>query len=295
MLTRLRRGYVQLASSAAQLGALGIGVQVGTERAWALSAGIVAAISLLAWALAMRHVRAIGDTPTSRVASAAQGYSELRGTARVAGDALHAPHSLSACVWYRFRIEHRRDGKWQHETSGESDASFLLDDGSGECLVDPDGAQVIPTHHRRWTQGDRRYAEWLIRDGDEVYALGDFITRGSVDAGLDLRADVSALLAEWKRDPVRLRERFDADGNGEIDLAEWEAARAAAHREVAARHREWHAHEQLHVMRAPKDRLYLISTLSPATLLLRYRLWSAFHLTAFFAALVALGWLLPQW
>ena len=90
MLTRLRRGHVQLASSGGQLAALLVGAKVGTPGAWALSAALVAGISLFAWLLAMRHVRAIGDTPTSRVASAAQGYVELRGTGRALGEALRA-------------------------------------------------------------------------------------------------------------------------------------------------------------------------------------------------------------
>jgi hypothetical protein len=47
-----------------------------------------------------------------------------------------------------------------------------------------------------------------------------------------VRVDVSDLLSEWKKDPVQPKKRFDLDGNGEIDMQEWELARHAAFRGV---------------------------------------------------------------
>ena len=43
---------------------------------------LVGGISLVLWILNFRRVRAVADTPTSRVASAPQGYVELCGIAR---------------------------------------------------------------------------------------------------------------------------------------------------------------------------------------------------------------------
>ena len=295
MFEKLRRSYSQLGSSAVQLGVLGIGAHVDTPASWAVTAGLISAISLLAWTLALRHLRAICDTPTSKVASAAQGYVELQGIGRAFdGMPVMAKLSMTPCLWFRYRTEKRSDKKWVTEDAGESDASFILDDGTGQCLVDPEWAQVLTSFKRTWTQGDRRHTEWRIHEGDEVYAIGSFITRGSVDLQLNVNEDTKALLADWKRDPARLK-RFDLNEDGEIDLREWELARAQARREVLAQHREARQHDEVHLMHRPIDRrLFLISTLAPERIALQFRLWSAFHLVAFFSGLGALGWLWRQ-
>ena len=75
---------------------------------------------------------------TSKVASAAQGYVELIGSGRpLAGAPLISPVSQLPCLWYRYKIERKTsDNKWVLEDKGESDASFILEDGTGECVVD---------------------------------------------------------------------------------------------------------------------------------------------------------------
>jgi hypothetical protein len=45
--------------------------------------------------------------------------------------------------------------------------------------------------------------------------------------------EVAALLHEWKRDQLALKQRFDGNRDGEIDATEWAAARRAAEQEVA--------------------------------------------------------------
>jgi hypothetical protein len=248
-------------------------------------------LSLLAWTSAYRRSRAVSDTPTSRIASAAQGYVELVGAGKpLAGAPLMSPLSHLPCLWFRYTVERKdSDNKWVTEDKGESDASFLLDDGSGECVVDPEGAEMLVTRRDSWTQGDRRYTEWLLIEREKIYAIGQFVTRGSVDLALDSAEDVKQLLAEWKSRPGELLERFDLDKNGQLDLKEWELARAQAKREIAASHRELRASAELHVMNLPDDgRLYLISDLDPDSLASKYRGWSWFHIAIFFAALIAL-------
>lgn len=294
MLVRLRRGYGNLVTSGAQLVLIVIGLQTESALGMAVCVALMAPISLVAWTSAFRRARAIDDTPTSRIASAAQGYAELIGTGKaLAGAPLISPVSQLPCLWYRYTIECKdSDNKWRMEEKGESDASFILDDGSGECLVDPDGAEMLISRKDTWTQGDRRYTQWLLIERQILYVLGQFATRGSVDIEQISAEDIKHLLTEWKARPAQLLERFDLDGNGQLDLREWELARAQAKREVLANHRDLRASAELHVMQRPASgRHYIISDLDPAGLAKRYRLWSWFHLTVFFGALIALPYL----
>ncbi|MFZ5510239.1 MAG: hypothetical protein ACOZCP_09305 [Pseudomonadota bacterium] len=295
MLVRLRREYAHLVTSGSQLVLLMIGAQGESALGWAVSLALIGVISLFAWHSTLRRTRAIDDTPTSRVASAAQGYVELHGVGfALDGLALVSPLTGLPCLWYRYRVERRQDNKWVTEETAESDASFLLDDGSGRCLVDPEGAEILVRNKDTWHQGERRYTQWLLLAGDPIYALGQFDTRGTVDLQLDAKEDMKALLAEWKKKPQELRARFDVNGDGQLDLREWELARAQARREVAAAHREAHRHAELHTLGRPPGggRLYLISNLDPNRLARRYRLWSGFHLAVFFGALAGFGWTL---
>src|SRR3546814_14962162 len=56
----------------------------------------------------LRESRLIQDTPTSRVRSAAQGYVEFEGFARLMpGPPIFSPLSRTRCAWWRYVIEHR--------------------------------------------------------------------------------------------------------------------------------------------------------------------------------------------
>lgn len=294
MLVSLRRGYSDLVTSGGQLILLLIGFKTESSLGMFVCVALMVPLSLFAWTSAWRRARAVADTPTSRVASAAQGYVELIGSGKpLAGAPLMSPLSNVPCLWFRYTVERKdSDNKWVTEDKGESDASFILEDGSGECVVDPEGAEMLVTKKDSWIQGDRRHTEWLLIERQKVYALGQFATRGSVDLDLNVAEDVKLLLAEWKTRTAELLERFDLDKNGQIDLKEWELARAQARREVTANHRELRASSELHVMHLPEDgRLYLISDMEPDNLTSKYRWWSWFHIAVFFGALIALPFL----
>lgn len=291
MLVRLRRGYGNLVTSGGQLILLLVGLKTESSLGMFVCVALMAPLSLLAWTSAFRRTRAVADTPTSKVASAAQGYVELIGTGKpLAGAPLLSPLTHLPCLWFRYTIERKdSENKWVQESKGESDASFILDDGTGECVVDPDGAEMLVTKKDSWIEGDRRYTQWLLIERQTIYALGQFATRGSVDLDLNVAEDVKHLLAEWKSRPADLLHRFDLDKNGQLDLKEWELARAQARREVLANHRELRASAELHVMHLPQDgRHYIISDLDPGRLASKYRWWSWFHIAVFFGALIAL-------
>jgi len=287
ILPSLKSGYSNTITSCGHLLLLVVGLRINTPPVWAGCLGLISAISFIAWAANLKRNRAIADTPTSRVASAAQGYVELYGQAVNETEFL-AQGRLSSmpCVWYRYiTYQKGSDGEWAEIARGTSDTIFAINDGSGRCLIDPDHAEVLTTHSRNWIEGQYKHVEEQLFASDRIYALGEFCTLGGVNTPLDAREDVSALLAEWKKDQPDLLKRFDLNQDGQIDQKEWELARRAAGREVEKQHRELRTRPGVHVMRAPRSgQLYLLSNLSPDQLKRRYVWWGWIHLLTFFAA-----------
>jgi hypothetical protein len=281
MFGRLNRSFAEHITSAGHLAMLSMALASGTRSGWLIALGLIALTSFAFWALNFRRTRVVSDTPTSRIASAPQGYVELYGTGLPFGDQpLRAPLSGRACLWYRYLIEERRSREWATIERGLSHDSFVLDDGSGIAVIDPERAEVFTSHRRRWTDGNRRYHEWLLLPREAIYALGDFATIGGASAQLDAQADVSALLAEWKANQPALHERFDLNRDGQIDLAEWELARSAARREIAKRHQELRSQPGVHVLHHPADarRPFLLADAHPERVASRYALWTRLQL-----------------
>lgn len=280
--------------SFSHLALLAVAIQHGNQPETAFFVGLIGVISFFAWASSFHRKRLIADTPTSRIGSAAQGYVELHGRAVLDEDNLiRSPISGISCVWYRYRVYLRQDNnKWQQVGHGVSDGIFQITDGSGQCFIDPDHAEVVGAERRVTTEGQYRRVEELLY-GHSVYALGEFSTQGGASSQLNLKEDVALLLAEWKRDRAALHERFDLDGNGEIDMQEWELARRAAVREVEKQHREIRVQSGTHIMRAPRDgRLFILSNHSPQQLRKKYLYWSVWHLLIVLVSMAAVIWLL---
>ena len=297
MLVKLRREFSHLVTSGAQLLLLFVGIKIGTPNGWLICLAIMAIISLIAWLAALYRLRVIRDTPTSRIASAAQGYVELHGQGRSFADIpLISKNSALPCLWYRYIIERRgSDNKWHTEDRGESEDSFILDDGSGECVIDLCGAEILTTHKDIWHKGNFRYTEWKLLMLDSIYAIGQFKTLGGSSEIPDANEELKFVLAEWKQDSKTLNARFDLNNDGVLDMQEWMLARQAAKREAEKRMNEARAQPDTNFLVQPQDqRLFLISNLPPDKLARRYQWWAWIHLVIFFAALGGIAWLLPQ-
>ncbi len=252
---------------------------------WALLA--MSLVSSFAWLGNHRRYRQIHDLPTSKIASAAQGYVELTGRSDlIDGGMIHSRLRGLPCCWYHYTVEEQdSNDKWHTIDKGTSVAHFLLIDDTGSCVISPEGAEVVTSEHQTWREGRLRYTEWLLPHRDVLYAIGEFTTHGRHTGGAaEERAEVSALLANWKEDKAGLLKRFDLNEDGNIDLKEWELARAQATREVRKQQAD-NAHklvEGVHLLRKPSDgRLFLLANEMPDALGRRYRWWSWFHLVIF--------------
>lgn len=260
-----------------------------------LSLILVIAASVFAWIYSHKRANAIADIATSRIGSAAQGYVELYGRASVSPENLiQSPVSGLSCIWFRYNIysKDNSDREWREISSGVSDSTFEISDSTGKCQVDPDFAEIMSPERRVSYSDGHKYVEEMLFAGNMIYVLGEFSTIGGANSVLSVREDVSELLSEWKKDTVQLKKRFDLNGDGEIDLKEWELARHAAIREVEKMHREIRKESGVHIIRAPRDRrLFLISSMSPQKLRHKYQLWSYFHLSVLALSIGAFFWL----
>lgn len=246
---------------------------------------------LLAWLGALKRYRVIADTPTAVLRSAPQGYVELIGTCRAVPDAeLLYFGKAPPCVWYRATIVDRERGFGKtrsHTRYARSPDTFSIEDGTGECVIDPEHAEVLSAHSTRWREGSTHYKVEYLLPRDRLYAIGDLRTLRTADSIIDRKADVGTLLREWKQDHATLVQRFDRNQDGEIDLQEWQKVVVAAEDEVDSQHCEMRLDPGIHVMRAPEDgRPFLLSNRDPIDLIQRYKWWARFHLAVFVFASV---------
>jgi hypothetical protein len=236
-----------------------------------------------------QHARVIENIPTAKIRSAAQGYVELSGIAKLMdGPVIVSPLTGRSCVWYSYIIEERidssrRDGHrnshWRVVERRRSDALFLLEDETGRCVIDPDDADVYIRHqktwHKRHVNPPRRYSEQLIRNGDPLYAIGFFKTVADIEQQ-QTRQQVAHLLKQWKQDPGLLLHRFDHDRNRQLDTDEWEQARKAAENDIKREQGHQTKEEQLNVMMSSdvSDQTYILSSEPEEVLVKQYR-WRA--------------------
>lgn len=260
----------------------------------------------------LRRVRMMEDTPTARIRSAAQGYGEFEGSARLMpGEPIRSPLTHRDCVWYRYKVEERHTDhhdnrtrtRWQTLDSGVSDSLFLIVDDTGEAIIDPDHAEFNVVHKRVWYGSHRfpgpepdgfwsrfiaigryRYTEERIHEHDPLYVMGLFTSMTAAEQS-SFHEDVGALLRSWKANPDQLLHRFDANQDGRIDNEEWADARQLARQQITRERQSIHANTHLHVICKPPHghQTYLISSRSQAELIQRWRIQALLALSLFFA------------
>lgn len=288
-----RHDYANFVLGGGNLLLLLLGFKLQSRLGWQISFALVGLTSFWAWYANLKRYRTVADTPTSRIASAPQGYIELVGRGRQPpGDSLVSPVNGLPCLWYRYRIERERGDRWEHVESGVSHDTFGVNDGSGQVLVDPDGAEILTSHKQVSTQGGYRKTEWTLIEGETIYVIGEHVTLGGPNAVLDKKTDLATLLGEWKQDKAALLARFDANRDGEISLEEWEHARQAASTEIDRAHLDIRLKDGIHLIRKPEHgRPFLVANREVTALVRHFRLWSWLHLGLMLAALSGLAFI----
>jgi hypothetical protein len=185
----------------------------------------------------------------------AMGMVELQGNARRIY-ALVSPISGLPCVYYRIKKYKRKrlrtnrrlistdgDSQWSLVSiTSSSNVPFVVEDGTGIVTVEPEGADLkIKTSHAgrgsraqlpfciNETRDDHeRWQEEVIPEGSYMYILGFAHTRNEAPTH---RKMVRNALSRLKQNEEELQ-KFDLDGDGNIDMTEWDQARQATERRV---------------------------------------------------------------
>ncbi len=295
-------------------------------KLWLIVASLAAAAAYSFWFAfkAWARNRAVEDTPTSRIRSAAQGYVELSGRGILPPNSpTKGPLTGKPCTWWRYKIEERgssgRSRSWTTLQSDTSDVPFLLDDGTGRCLIDPRGAEVFAGARDVWygpsewpdvhipdgtgvfgrlvdtVLTDRyRYTEHRLQPQELVYAIGSFRSLGGVSVETP-DAAVADLLHEWKQDQAALLARFDADQDGMLNSREWEEARAAARSEVLKKRSAEVHPPSTSVLSDPLDgRAFLIAASDGKSLARRFRRRALAGVGGFVGSTAVLTWILTH-
>jgi len=295
-------------------------------KVWLIMIGLAVAAVYSFWSACKSWAknRTIEDTPTSRIRSAAQGYVELSGRGTMPPNAENkGPLTGIPCTWWRYKIEERsrsgRSRSWSTIQSGTSEVPFLLDDGTGQCLVNPCGAEVFPGASDVWygpsewpevripkgtgifgwlvdaCMTDKyRYTEHRLQSNEHVCALGAFRSVGG--ASVENPDDaVAELLHQWKHDQGTLLARFDRDHDGSLNSAEWEQARAVARKQVLEGRAAEPLSPRVNVLGDPADgRAFLLAVSDGESLAQRFRRRALAGVGGFVGSTAALTWMLTH-
>ena len=260
---------------------------------WILSLAGVAALGAFfwGWLRCNRQLRLLEDVPLSRIESAAQGYVRLEGRAKAfPGKPLVSPLSKQESCWYSYQYSERdREGNRTVADRETSIWSFMLEDGSGECVVDPAGATLIPARVERWSELDRHFVERSIRPGDPLFVIGQYATSSTAVMERDVEFQVGQRVAEWKKDMPALIRRFDLNADGQFSEQEWERLRTEARREILVELARNPPRPQHAVSRPADGSFYIVSGKSRQRMTLRLKAWAWLNLGGFVATVTLIA------
>lgn len=302
---------------------IAIAIQQLPDRTFWIGLSIATGVTIFCLYLSFKYFwryRIMEDTPTAAIRSAAQGYNEFEGVAKLLpGEPIVAPLSRMPCVWYEYKIEekqstytrNRSQTSWSLHDSGVSDNVFSLIGKTGRAIVDPDDAEVIATtsdnwygstpypqagprgfNSSGWLLGKRyRYSEKRINEGDSLYVLGHFTSLSAMNLATK-NEQIQALLQSWKSNPKRLLTEFDENNDGNLDEAEWGKVVLIAKKQIEKELSDANLSRSDHLIEKPSDsrKPYILSAKAQSELIMRFQLKTITSVAIFFALGTASVW-----
>lgn len=107
----------------------------------------------------LKQARLLEGTPGSKIRSAAQGFVDLSGIAKPLPTHVNRGKLTQIpCAWYRYAIdqwvtnqtESGTEAFWKTLTEEYSKLPFLLNDGTSECVILPEGAEILFNETTLW-------------------------------------------------------------------------------------------------------------------------------------------------
>lgn len=123
-------------------------------------------------------LRQMERIPRVQISELIPGEVNISGRVRRDREVVIAPDSNREAVYYHYTVERRTrdsDGntQWRTERSETRMVPFLVEDESASVRVNPDrAAQIVGRQMVRRTEGNRRYTEYRIDPGHEVFVMG---------------------------------------------------------------------------------------------------------------------------
>lgn len=260
---------------------------------WSTEAWLIAATAcgFYLWRHGMQLRNLVRSVPTSRIASAPQGYVELAG--RAASANRYFPGAGEFYLWRRTQIATRLRNSdfrafpfnlfYTANSVEVSDNPFCIEDGSGTALILPLDAEVICSRRETDYDGDRKIIRESILDGDPLYVLGHFIT---IRQDVDVAATAEELVNDWKMDRDQIK-RFDSNRDGYLSGRELLDMHRAARNIADQKAADAAETAGLNTLsRAPDGRRFVISTFLPEQLAGHYQWYLSVGLAMFLAALI---------
>jgi len=262
-------------------------LQFWSTEAWLTAAS---AAGFFLWWHGMHTRNLVLGVPTSKIASAPQGYVELAG--RAASAKRYFPEAAEFYLWKRTQVATRPRTTALREfpfnlfytvTSVEvTENPFCIEDDSGTALIVPAGAEVICSRCETEYAGDRKVIRESILDGDPLYVLGHFnTTRQEVDVA----TTAEELVNDWKMDRDQVK-RFDTNRDGYLSARELLDMHRIARNAAEDKATEAAEEAGMNTLSpSPDGRKFVISTLLPEQLAGHYRWTLSIGLALFFAGL----------
>jgi hypothetical protein len=199
------------------------------ERDMAVSLNVylvLAPVALIGWGMAWRMASVLRSVPVTPIAQAEPGYASLRGKALALPnrEPLLSPGG-TPCVWYSYYSHQAGMGSIHGQTTAsDSPLPFVLDDGSGQCIVYPEGADI--SGGKRSESGGTR--ETMIFAGDTVCVAGQFEPYAGVHRAVPEQPAGEPLYVSVPRGQDEDARQAAAKGRALLDAARAARAHAAA-------------------------------------------------------------------